>query len=443
MLLLPVLRASGVGISFTGESRKSIEVTPERNTGLEHLYVVWDSREISSMRINGVGRDLSVSRYSNLGGGYAEPITISWDGTTAVVENPEGNMGYILTENGRNTCIWIVDYSTRPFDIRSLDLASEQDCDNTKIETVGEGQAIHYYTIDGRQEELSREIKVSYYTEVWDEASSDYSMEQVTKAISNLPKVITLTPPLYCSTAVTVTGDRFLEEWGISRKAESQTLIPNGIAAQTIAEQLNLPDTGEDADPSNVINGETSGEGLGGSAPAIIKFTAVVTEAVIHDEWQMSRDPEFSNYDYRFTDREVEYTFEEEGTYYMRYVGSNADGSCNVYGDTYTIAIGASDLRIPNAFTPNDDGINDVWKVAYRSLLDFKCWIFDRYGNELFHFTDPSQGWDGKHKGKTVKPGVYYYVIEARGSDGTKYKKSGDINIINYKKLGTSTGSTE
>ena len=109
----------------------------------------------------------------------------------------------------------------------------------------------------------------------------------------------------------------------------------------------------------------------------------------------------------------------------------------------YTIGIGASDLRIPNAFSPNDDGVNDVWKVAYRSLLDFKCWIFDRYGNQIFHFTDPSKGWDGKYKGKTVKPGVYYYVIEAKGSDGTKYKKSGDINIVNYKKAGTATGPVD
>ena len=112
---------------------------------------------------------------------------------------------------------------------------------------------------------------------------------------------------------------------------------------------------------------------LGGSAPAVIVFTAYVTEAVIHDEWQMSADPEFQTIDYRWNEREVEYSFEDEGTYYVRYIGSNADGSCEVYGDTYTVSIGASELRIPNAFTPNGDGVNDVWKVAYRSLLDFKC----------------------------------------------------------------------
>ena len=45
-------------------------------------------------------------------------------------------------------------------------------------------------------------------------------------------------------------------------------------------------------------------------------------------------------------------------------------------------------------------------------------------------FKDPSMGWDGKYKGKYVPAGVYYYVINAVGSDGRKYKLSGDINII-------------
>lgn len=41
-------------------------------------------------------------------------------------------------------------------------------------------------------------------------------------------------------------------------------------------------------------------------------------------------------------------------------------------------------------------------------------------------------GWDGKYKGKLVKPGVYYYVIRAKGADGKIYKLSGDINIIRF-----------
>lgn len=146
------------------------------------------------------------------------------------------------------------------------------------------------------------------------------------------------------------------------------------------------------------------------------------------------------NITYRFNEQDLEYTFTEEGVTYVRYIGSNSDGSCETYGDTYTISIGASDLKIPNAFSPGDDGINDIWKVAYRSLLDFRCWIFDRNGNQMYHYDKPEGGWDGKYKGKYVKPGVYYYVIQATGADGKKYKKSGDINIIRYKGNGSENG---
>ncbi len=86
--------------------------------------------------------------------------------------------------------------------------------------------------------------------------------------------------------------------------------------------------------------------------------------------------------------------------------------------------------------------MNDIWKVGYRSLLDFKCWIFDRYGNEIYYFTDPNSGWDGTYRGKKVDPGVYYYVIEATGADDKKYKKGGDINIIRYTRSSSSTGGS-
>ena len=72
---------------------------------------------------------------------------------------------------------------------------------------------------------------------------------------------------------------------------------------------------------------------------------------------------------------------------------------------------------------------------------EFECWIFDRYGTQLYHFSDPEGGWDGKYRGKIVSPGVYYYVIKAKGADGKEYKRSGDINIIRSKgRKGTSGG---
>lgn len=426
-------------ISFIGSSKKIIEVTPDKKTGIDKIFVVWNIAEVESMIVDGADNTLSIERYSNLGGGFSEPISFHWDGVDkAVVDHPAGNIGYIISYQGRTTYIWVVDYSSFPFTISRIDALPEQDCDNTKLQVDGSGPTITYYTIDGRAAELERDITLAYATLSWNEQSLEYERVNEVHTLPHLTNPITLLTPFYCSTEVEISGDRFLKEWNITRKAVSPNIQPNGIMAHTIATQTNLPD--DTLTESNMIGGK--GEGIGGSAPCIVRFTAYVTDAVIHDEWQISSDPDFENIEYRFTNREIEHSFEDEGTFYVRFIGSDAAGNCEIYGETYTISIGASELKIPNVFSPNDDGVNDIWKVAYRSLLDFKCWIFDRYGNEIYHFTDPNSGWDGTFRGKKVKSGVYFYVIEAKGSDGKKYKKGGDINIIDYKTPRTNTGSS-
>lgn len=431
-------------ISFTGSSKETIEVTPDRKTGLDRVYVIYDMSQVSEMQISGIGSSMKLYRYSSLGGGYAEEVAYTRDGNTAIVAKPEGDMGYIIEEDSGSTYIWVVNYLPHKMQINSVKADEMQECTDTRITIDGTCEAIRYYTIDGRPEVLSREVNVDYYNLEWSEENGNYSQVAERKIVDEISGVIVLTPPLYCNSVVTISGDRFLSRWGMGVSIDSPLIYANGLDVHTTAEQTNLPDDSDpDADPSNMLS--TATEGMGGSAPADISFKAYTTDAVIHNEWQIASDAEFEYITYRFNQQDLDYTFTEQGTYYVRFVGSNSDGSCETVGETYTVGIGESELLIPNAFTPDGDGINDVWKVAYRSLIEFRCSIFDRYGAEIISFDDPSQGWDGKRGGKVVKPGVYFYVIEAVGSDGKKYKKSGDINIIGSKRYGESSagGATE
>ena len=431
-------QASALTISFSGQSRKVISITPEKTTGLDHIFVAYDSSEISEMTVSGTTGRLSAQRYSNLGGGYAEEIAVRQEGTTAYIDRPEGDMGYILQDGDRPTYIWIVNYLPKRMHLTSAQAYDEQECDNTRLTVAGSAEPIYYYSIDGRRLELSRDIELSYNTLEWSEDLENFQQVTAERTLQHIANPVTVTPPIYCNTEFTFSGDRFLEEWGMGETLVSALVHANGIDARTTATQTNLPDNSEE-NPSNIISSDSSG--LGGSAPAEISFKAYVTDAVMHNEWQIADDQNFEYITNRINQQDFDYTFLDEGTCYVRYVGSNSDGTCEVFGDTYTVSIGASELRIPNAFSPNDDGINDEWKVSYRSLTKFDCTIFDRYGNQIFHFTDPNLGWDGKHRGKKVKAGVYYYVIEATGADGKKYKKGGDINIFDYKSRGTSTST--
>lgn len=115
----------------------------------------------------------------------------------------------------------------------------------------------------------------------------------------------------------------------------------------------------------------------------------------------------------------------------MRFTAADATGACSYTGETYEVSIGESKLLCPNAFTPHTSpGVNDEWRVSYQSIVEFHCEIFNRWGSKIITLTDPSQGWDGTIGGKKASPGVYYYVIRARGADGKAYNLSGDINII-------------
>ena len=169
-----------------------------------------------------------------------------------------------------------------------------------------------------------------------------------------------------------------------------------------------------------------------------VTFTAATSDAVVYREWQFARDREFDLIDLRIQENEVTHVFSDYGTTYVRFVAGNNDNSCDYTGETYEVYVGESHLDCPNAFSPGaSEGVNDEWKVSYKSIIDFDCHIFNRWGLEMAHLTHPSQGWDGRYKGKLVPSGVYYYVITATGTDGQEYKLAGDINILNYKNTNT------
>lgn len=88
------------------------------------------------------------------------------------------------------------------------------------------------------------------------------------------------------------------------------------------------------------------------------------------------------------------------------------------------------EIFVPNVFTPNNDGKNDVVKVFgnYMASVDFR--IFNQWGQLIFQTTDPATGWDGKHKGVLQPVGVYAYSLKVIRQDGTEVVKKGAINLI-------------
>ena len=68
----------------------------------------------------------------------------------------------------------------------------------------------------------------------------------------------------------------------------------------------------------------------------------------------------------------------------------------------------------PNSFTPNDDGLNDVFQVNASKIKEFEILIYNRWGELLFHADGYQQDWDGTYQGKDLPVGTYYYIIDSR-----------------------------
>lgn len=88
-------------------------------------------------------------------------------------------------------------------------------------------------------------------------------------------------------------------------------------------------------------------------------------------------------------------------------------------------------LFVPNAFTPDGDGLNDIFLAqCSEELADFEMIISDRRGSILFRSKDIQQGWNGEHKGNILPQGTYIYVIIYRTLQGERQIKKGSINLI-------------
>ena len=100
-----------------------------------------------------------------------------------------------------------------------------------------------------------------------------------------------------------------------------------------------------------------------------------------------------------------------------------------------TVAVSESYLAVPNVFTPNGDGKNDEFRVAYRSLKEFHCWVYNRWGKLVYEWDDPAKGWDGTINGRPAAEGAYFYVIRALGTDAAKDAQYTMKAVYNKKKL--------
>jgi len=348
---------------------------------------------------------------SSTGGQTIYTISNLWDG-----------WGYYI-EGSSIGVIWIIDYNQHKSILNSISFSEGDDkCELLKLLIDKSDSDFIFYTTSGIRREIKPKYTIEYNTQKWE--NNAFSDEKVKLTNLDIGTEYIVDAPL-ADTRFTLYNP-LAEKFGISNyKIESDLY-------QAVATQAHIVTEKGDNSGSNISEAESSD--LSGAAPLDIHFYGHGNEPVAYFyTWNIYNLKNLDNAIIRYTDKDFPYRFEESGDYKVVLEVADRSSYC---ADTVSVTfkITESFLDQPNFFSPGDSpGVNDEFRVAYKSLIRFKCTIFNRWGVKLYEWTDPAKGWDGRYKGSYVKPGVYFYVIDAEGSDGIKYKRAGDINILRSK----------
>ena len=87
-------------------------------------------------------------------------------------------------------------------------------------------------------------------------------------------------------------------------------------------------------------------------------------------------------------------------------------------------------VMLPNVFTPNGDGVNDVFRPLLSQMSDFRLRIFNRNGQEVYEGNGGDVAWDGRYNGGLVPEGVYFYFYRGLTTDGRELKQTGSVTVI-------------
>ena len=120
------------------------------------------------------------------------------------------------------------------------------------------------------------------------------------------------------------------------------------------------------------------------------------------------------------------------------YLAVTTDLGCSAEADVFVLVRKDRAIYIPNSFSPNGDGINDVFMVYSKpntvtNIRSFR--VFSRWGELLYEFynfppNEPIYGWNGKHREEEMNPAVFAYMVEVEFVDGVEKLYKGDVQLV-------------
>jgi gliding motility-associated-like protein len=104
-------------------------------------------------------------------------------------------------------------------------------------------------------------------------------------------------------------------------------------------------------------------------------------------------------------------------------------GNCSDFADKIVVVVPTTCV-VPNAFTPNADGFNDLWVVNGGCFFSVDVNVYNRWGSLVYHAVNYQNDWDGTYQGKQLPDGTYYYVLTIHRLSGGDYTRTGNVTIM-------------
>ena len=357
--------------------------------------------------------------------------------------------GYYVSDGiTQSTPVYVFLYS----EPTSMELSVAADCGGTNLTLKGDRKPLTYTRLDGSQGSYARACSIDYNALAW---NTEEWVDSAATVASTLRPLFML-PALYGPTPIKLCYDQTVREALGMDSACVEIDVPIDSIKALKMQLMSLATTrGKEGEKSNERNRPTSQELIASSeysGPLEVAFYSNPTPAAQFYKWSIYHSTELI---VTRNDKDIRYTFSEPGSYRVVCAVNNA--TCASDSMEVTVAVAESYLAVPNVFTPNGDGKNDEFRVAYRSLRDFHIWVYNRWGKLVYESTDPAKGWDGNINGRPAAEGAYFYVVRAMGTDADKnasfmmkasynkkklnadesvlgiYQMSGDINLLRGK----------
>jgi gliding motility-associated-like protein len=122
------------------------------------------------------------------------------------------------------------------------------------------------------------------------------------------------------------------------------------------------------------------------------------------------------------------HTFTDTGFFTMQLVAFHKNG-CTDTAEGKVYIREPFVVCVPNSFTPNRDGVNDLFKPLLKGVQTAPMQIYNRWGERVFE-ADALKGWDGSFKGRPCPPDIYLYMIQVKGKEGEKKYCSGTVTLL-------------